>query len=179
MERKRVVQKNLVSIGEVLKTHGLHGELLFDISPKFVDTVTNAKHLFVNVDNLPLPIEVDRETIRFKSDHTLYVKIKFVSTVEKAKEFVGLTILVDKADATLSDTPVIEERFIGYTIYDQNKKEVGTVIDTDNFAGNFILHVEQKCGEIAMVPLAEEEVIDFRPVDKSITLTIPEGLLDI
>ena len=68
--------------------------------------------------------------------------------------------------------------FIGFTLYDDDQP-MGEIIDIDDATENVLFIVQRPDGSTMLVPAADELVNDIDFDNKSITMTLPEGLLNM
>lgn len=72
-----------------------------------------------------------------------------------------------------------EEDFTGWTVRDQDGREVGTVFAHEDIPGNPCLWVKKADGAEVLLPLHEELVLEVDENRQILSLTIPEGILDL
>lgn len=170
MKARTLNRNSLLSIGSVLRPHGLDGSVLIKVD-KNID-VEIFDFIFIDIENMPVPFKVVKGSAKYKSSETLYIKLEPISDVDETKELVGCPILVDQNDLE-EELELTEEILPNFTI-----KGVGKILKVDDYSGSFVATVDTESGEI-MIPLADEMIIDIDHQNKLIELEIPEGLLDI
>ncbi len=171
-----IKREELVSIGHFNKPHGIHGELSFTFTDDVFDR-TDSPYFVCEMDGIFVPFFI--EEYRFRSDDGALLKLKNITTEDKAKPFINKEIFFPK-----SFLPSDEEQdtasdfFIGYTVHDKNHGEIGVITDIENSTMNVLFVVKYKKDEI-LVPASDEYVCEVDDVEKTILMDIPEGLLDL
>jgi len=165
------------SIGKLLKTHGLNGELILMFEPQFDSTLENSKFLFFEIEGGLVPFFFSDNGLRFRTHETAIVKFDEIDTQEKAKQFVDCQLYVYSRDITVEDENK-SFSLINYNVVDENHGSLGSVINVDNFSGNNVITVIFNSNEV-MIPLSDEILTKIDYKNKEIFLTCPEGLLDL
>lgn len=153
-------------IGVLGRSHGLKGELSMQVDDDVFDR-TDADYVFLELDGLPVPFYF--EEYRFKSDTTCLVKFEGVDDIDRAKELTGAAVLFPRSEA---DQPTV----IGYTIIDADTgKQAGAVADIDDTTANVMFVLTTG----ALLPAAPELITDVDHDAHTITLHIPEGVMEL
>lgn len=177
-----ITRAEIRPIGKFHKTHALHGELnaVLDIDADFLDM----EHpLIVDVDGIYVPFYC--ESVRPKGHFSSLVKLQGVDSEEAAREFVNKEIFALKADLEAYEDEEEHEEggyaddFIGYKIVDtETGRDIGEIRDIDLSTANTLFIVEGGDGKI-YIPVAEEYIDAIDDDVKTISMTLPEGLIDI
>ena len=70
------------------------------------------------------------------------------------------------------------DSFIGYTVIDELHGELGKITDVDETTINVLLQIDHKGNEI-LLPAAEELITSADHENKTLRVSVPEGLLDL
>ena len=70
------------------------------------------------------------------------------------------------------------DSFIGYQVVDEALGELGAITDVDESTINVLLQIDHKGKEI-LLPAAEELILSADHENKTLTVSVPEGLLDL
>ena len=84
---------------------------------------------------------------------------------------------VSKQDISFDEMDV-KVKYVGFSVWDENENEIGTVLDYVDIKNNHLLIVEINNREV-MIPAHDALIIKVMKKDKIIQLQIPEGLLDL
>ena len=72
----------------------------------------------------------------------------------------------------------VKVKYVGFSVWDENENEIGTVLDYVDIKNNHLLIVEINNREV-MIPAHDALIIKVMKKEKIIQLQIPEGLLDL
>jgi 16S rRNA processing protein RimM len=68
---------------------------------------------------------------------------------------------------------------VGWTVCNAGGQTVGTVVDYEDIPGNPCLWVERPDGEQVLLPFHEDLILSMEESTQTITMSIPEGILDL
>ncbi|MDA3952984.1 MAG: ribosome maturation factor RimM [Bacteroidales bacterium] len=164
-------------LGSLLKTKGIKGEIIIKFNNDCSEEISKLESIFIDVDNKLVPFFI--ENIKLKTLSTSIVKLEGIDEEEKAIEFIGsdFYISVDQSEV-LQINKVESIDITGYKVIDQNKNNIGVVLDFIDISKNPLLNVKTDNGEI-LIPAKDELIIEIDDDLQEIILNIPEGLLDI
>lgn len=168
-----IKENEIYRIGTIGKPHGTRGELTM----RFEDDVfmrSDCPYLVLIVEGLPVPFFV--EEARQRGAGSALVCLEGVDTLEKARQLTGTAVCFPLAEAEAAGGPAMAASVEGYTIADADSgKEIGRVSAVDNTTANVLLVTER--GE--MIPAAEGVVVGVDHGSRTISVRLPDGLLDI
>lgn len=171
------MEKQMISVGKILKTHGIKGELKV----------------------LPLTDDPDK---RFQPGSTFYIKTNEEKlteyTIEKSKPYKKNTILlkflnVDSIDdaENLSGTyltipekeiaPLEEGRFyifqiVGLRVYEENGEYLGKIIEVQQTGSNDVYIIKKDSGKELLIPALKEVVKKVDLDNKTMIVHLLPGL---
>lgn len=161
---------SLRPIGRIGKPHGVKGEVMFHFADDIFDG-DDADHLFLLVEGLPVPFAI--EEYRFRSDETCLLKLQDVDSQEQARQLTGCTVLYPRSG---QDDDLTWDELEGYTLFDSTtRRPVGTIRRVDQQTVNTLFVLEDG----RLVPAADDWVDAIDRHQHTISMTLPEGLLDI
>ena len=161
----------MLRIGKVLKSNGTEGGLVMsflDIIPEDIDL---QEPVFIEFDGLPVPFYFESFTPR--GNNRALVQFTGVRNLKDADELAGADVYADYFEQDE------EEDFTGWTVRDQDGREVGTVFAHEDIPGNPCLWVKKADGAEVLLPLHEELVLEVDENRQILSLTIPKGILDL
>lgn len=165
-------------IGTLGKPHGVRGELSFHFDDDVFDRV-DADFLFVEIDGLPVPFFL--EEYRFRSDEVALVKFDSIDTEEQAAGLTGCAVLFprDLVDDDSEDATVSKAEIIGFEVIDAaDGKSVGRIEAVDDSTVNTLFDVATSGGSV-LIPASHELITAIDRQARTITLSIPQGLLTL
>ena len=169
-----IKEQEVYKIGVIGKAHGIKGELSIQIDDDIFDRV-DAEYLVLKLDGIFVPFFM--EEYRFKSDSVVLVKFEGVDTQERARELTGVEVYFPRELAEQDEEAELSyAALVGYTLIDNNSgKPVGTIAYVDEQTINIMFELEDG----RLIPASEELIVDVDQKNRTITLDIPEGILDL
>jgi len=169
-----IKEQEVYKIGVIGKAHGVKGELGIQIDDDVFDRV-DAEYLVLKLDGIFVPFFM--EEYRFKSDSVALVKFEGVDTQERARELTGVEVYFPRELAERDEEAELSyAALVGYTLIDNNSgKPVGTIAYVDEQTINIMFELEDG----RLIPASEELIVDVDQKNRTITLDIPEGILDL
>lgn len=174
-----VTIEDLISIGQVIKTIGYKGNILIRPFEGFNKTWENLKKCIIRVNGVLAPFFIEKIE---KHQDELIVKFDNYCDDKSAHEILHHEIFVMNNQVT-TETPVESaeddlESWIGFTVIDTTQGVLGLIEDIEELPGQFLIHLTYKDKEIA-IPFAEELVLDIDVDNKTLTMELPDGILDL
>jgi len=158
-------------IGRLGKAHGIKGEITMQVEDDIFDR-TDADYLVLELDNIMVPFFI--EEYYFKTDTTALIKFEGIDTLERAKEFANVDVYFPR---NIKDNNIDSEQealsypmLVGFQVND-----IGKIAYIDHQTENIMFELEDG----TLIPASEELIESIDVPNKQITMTIPEGLLDI
>jgi 16S rRNA processing protein RimM len=168
-----IKEEEVYKIGKLGKTHGVKGEISFLFDDDVFDRV-DADYLVLMVDGILVPFFM--EEYRFRSDTTAIVKFEDIDTQERARELTGSDVWFPRALADSDDGTITWAAIVGFDIIDANSgKPVGRIASVDDSTLNILFCLEDG----RLIPASEDLITSIDKGNRTITINIPEGLLDL
>ena len=168
-----IKEEEVYKIGKLGKTHGVKGEISFFFDDDVFDRV-NADYLVLMIDGILVPFFM--EEYRFRSDTTAIVKFCDIDTQERARELTGCDVWFPRALADSDDDTITWAAIVGFDIIDVNSgKPVGRIASVDDTTLNILFCLEDG----RLIPASEDLITGIDKENRTITINIPEGLLDL
>ena len=153
-------REDVYKIGKIGKPHGVKGEMTFMFNDDVFDRV-DAPYLVLDIDGILVPFFIS--DYRFRTDETALIQFDGIDTQEQARTLTNTDVYFPRA---LSDND-----FIGYTI----NNHPSPISHIDTTTENVLFELENG----ALIPAADDLIVDINNEEKTITMNIPEGLFDI
>ena len=167
---------SLIALGEIIKPHGLNGELKFNLYNPSSANLAVGKMVQLTGKNIP-KMEFEIEGI---SDSSLPMRVFFkgISSKSDAERLRGALISVPR-----DELPELESGeyylfdLIGFNILDEKKDSIGNVKDVTSLPASNVLVTDYNNKEV-LIPLVDDfiQLIDFE--NRTIIIHVMEGLLD-
>lgn len=173
-------QEEVAAVGELIKTHGIAGELVMTSPYDGLFEGTDTPYIICDMDGILVPFFIER--YRPRGAASLLVKLEYVDDEHAARRFVRRTVYysIDRLpenDSEGADDPAWE-CFVGYQLTDEAGHEVGTVTAVDASTANVLFRVDRGGHEL-LIPVAGEVVHSVDHAARRIAVAMPEGLLDL
>lgn len=168
-------QDDCYQLGEVIKTHGLNGEVSISLEVDFPDEYQDLESVFLEQSGKLVPFFID--TIQINHNKAL-VKFEEIDSLDQAKELVK-----SKLYLPLSLLPDMEEGqyyfhdLAGCEVFEGNQP-IGTAKEVIDLNGNQLLSVDAQ-GKEVLIPLKDEILLSVDIKARKINVKLPEGLLDL
>ena len=166
-------QEEVYKIGKLGKAHGIKGEISFLFDDDVFDRV-DANYLVLDIDGILVPFFI--EEYRFKSDTNALIKFEDIDTQERARELTGCDVYFPRALADSDEEGMSWAEIVGFDIVDANTGQTaGKIASVDDSTLNILFELEDG----RLIPASEELITDIDKENRTITIDIPEGLLEL
>ena len=159
-------------IGRLGKAHGVKGEVSLQFDDDIFDRV-DCDYLVLDVDGILVPFFI--EEYRFRSDTVALVKFEDVDTQQRAAELTGCDVYFPRALADEDDAPGLA-LLVGFDLVEANAgRTVGRIAAIDDTTANTLFELEDG----RLIPASDDLVDNIDLKHRTITMRLPEGLLDL
>lgn len=169
-----IKQDDVYKIGRIGKPHGIKGELTMMVEDDVFDRV-EGEYLILLIDGILVPFFI--EDYRFRSEQSALVKFCDIDTQERASELTGCDVFFPRSLSDSDDTDTLTwQEAIGYQVADNNSgKTLGTISYIDTSTANTLIELDNGM----LIPAAYEIIKDINTEQRLITMSLPEGLMEI
>ena len=165
--------EDVYKIGKLGKAHGVKGEISFLFDDDVFDRV-DSDYLILKVDGIFVPFFI--EEYRFRSDANAIVKFEDIDTQERARELTGCEVFFPRALSDSDDGSISWAAIVGFDIIEAgNNKPVGRIASVDDSTINILFELEDG----RLIPASEDLITAIDQQARTITMHLPEGLLDL
>lgn len=166
-------EEDIYQIGKLGKTHGVKGEISFLFDDDVFDRV-DADYLILKVDGIFVPFFI--EEYRFKSDANAIIKFEDIDTQERARELTSSDVYFPRALANSEDEGLSWSAIVGFDILETTSGEkIGRIASVDDTTLNILFCLEDG----SLIPASEDLITTIDQQARTITMQLPEGLLDL
>lgn len=168
-----IKQEDVYHIGRLGKTHGVKGEVSFQFEDDIFDRV-DADYLILDIDGILVPFFL--EEYRFRSDTICLVKFCDVDTQQRASELTGCDVYFPRELADVEDELPMLAFLVGFDIINAaDNSRIGSVVDIDDQTANILFVLDNGM----LIPASDELISNIDTKHDTITMNIPDGLLEI
>ena len=168
-----IEESSVYKIGVLTRTHGVRGEISFTFSDDVWDRA-DADYLVLLIDGILVPFFL--EEYRFRSDTTALLKFLDYDSANDVQFLVGCEVFFPFAlTPERSDEDEYTWRyFTGFSLIDEKAGRIGTIDSVDDSTQNILFQVGKQ-----LIPAAEAWIKDINHKERTISMSLPEGLLDL
>ena len=164
--------EDVYRIGKIGKPHGVKGEVSFHFDDDIFDR-TDADFLILELDGILVPFFM--EEYRFRSDSLALMKLEGIDTQERARELTNCEVFFPREQQD-DEENLSWAAIIGFTVIDeQTNTPVGTIASVDDSTENVLFELEDD----TLVPASEDLITNIDTKKRTITINLPEGLLEL
>jgi 16S rRNA processing protein RimM len=168
-----ITPEEVFPIGRIGKTHGVKGELSFLFDDDIFDR-TDADYLVLDVDGILVPFFI--EEYRFKSDTNAIVKFEDIDTQERARELTGCNVYFPRALADTDADELSLSLLVGFDLVEATtSRTIGRIAGIDDSTQNLLFELEDG----RLIPANDDLITAIDQQSRTITMLLPEGLLDL
>ncbi|OFY39237.1 MAG: 16S rRNA processing protein RimM [Bacteroidetes bacterium GWF2_40_14] len=169
----------LLPVAKVLKSFGTKGEMVIRYSPETQEDIDKKKPVFIYYDGLPVPFFV--ESIQNRATDQALLKLEGIYSESLANEIVGELIYLEKKSKKAGTKITGPKDLIGYLIVDNNGTTLGEVVSYYDYPNNPCLGVKMADRESQeqLLPLIDEFILDISQKNKTLTVSVAKGLLEL
>jgi len=167
------------NIGYVVKTHGLKGEVTIAINGYSVEdlaSIQDVHPLFVEIDKRLVPYFIQSISV---SGAKAIVKFDDVNSIEDAAKLAKRSLYLPKDVRPKSQRgEFYDDEIIHFKVTDEELGPLGMVAEVVQAGPNRLLALEHD-GKEVLIPVNSPFIKSINKSKKLITVSLPEGFLDI
>ncbi|MEQ8472110.1 MAG: ribosome maturation factor RimM [Marinoscillum sp.] len=162
-------------LGNVVKTHGLRGEVVFFLDVDHPETYQEMESVLIEINGKLVPFFI--ESLHLQGDRAI-VTLEDIEKIDEAKDLVGKNLFLPlKSLPDLPEGKYYYHQLIGFDFYNQDQY-LGQVKEVYEMPTNHLLNVDFKGTEV-LVPAEDAILTSVNLQDKKIIATLPDGLLEV
>lgn len=168
-------------LGYTSKVHGKNGEITIKLDVDFFEECKKLESVFIQLnktDTSLIPFFISQS--HFQNNGTLRVKFDDVDGIANAKPLIGKSVyMLSAATPKLTGNQFYHHEVTDFKIVDTNFGEVGELQQILNFPKQAIFEVLHPTGKEILIPVAQDIIDNVDRVTKTITVTSPDGLIEL
>ncbi|MEQ9305842.1 MAG: ribosome maturation factor RimM [Marinoscillum sp.] len=162
-------------LGNVVKTHGLKGEIVISLDVDHPESYQEMESVLVDVNGKLVPFFI--ESLHMQGDRAI-TALEDIESIDEAKTLVGKDLYLPlKFLPKLPEGQYYYHELIGFDFYDQDKY-LGKVKEVYEMPTNHLLNVDYNGTEV-LVPAEDAILNSVNLAEQKIIATLPEGLLEV
>ena len=172
-----IPKADCTKIGFIRKTRGGHGQLLLEFEEQYEFSVEEATRFFLEIDGLLVPFFVIENGLQVKTGKAAFVNFEWVDSEKYAQRLVGANVYIFNSEIIDQTENSGLSELEGFTLFDEKKGKIGVISHVENFSGNTVLTIGSGKDEL-LIPFNEDFLVSIDPENKTLTLKLPEGLIE-
>ena len=166
---------DLVIIGRFGKSHGIKGEITFHFTSDSFDSEA-CPFLICELDGIFVPFRVEK--MRFISGSTALVQLKNRTSETEVRSLAHKKVYFPKKylKYPLAGDSYSWDYFIGFTLIDEQRGEIGSISDVDTSTLNTLFIIQKENDEL-LIPATDDMITRVDENQKKIYVDLPEGLI--
>lgn len=166
-------KEDVFKIGRLGKSHGVKGDFSFPFDDDVFDRV-EADYLILDIDGILVPFFI--EEYRFRNDTTAIIKFEGVDSQERARELTGCDVYFPRELADSANDGLSWSAIVGFYILEvKSGKVIGRIASIDDSTLNILFCLEDG----RLIPATDDLITAIDQQARTITMHIPEGLLEL
>lgn len=173
---RKVFMTNYISIGKLVATFGVGGELVLRHELGRRTALKGLEAVFIEAKKeefLPYFIEATR----LKNEQEIFLKLETIHTKEAAQKLVQKQVWLEETafhEHAGKSAPI---SLLGFHIID-NGNDIGEILEVIEQPHQVLCRIDLD-GKEALIPIHGETLQKIDKKKKQVTVTLPDGLLDI
>lgn len=166
----------LVRIGHTLKPHGKEGLIRLRVEDDFVEDLSSANALFIDLDGSKVPFLIN--DLQFKN-HIL-VKLDEVEDPQNASDYSSRAIFIESKFVSEKEENLEAsvEDLLAFKVYNADKEYIGAISNIIQNPHQILIEINTP-EKAFLMPFHPDLVLDLDPAAGSLEMEIPEGIMDI
>ena len=166
-------KEDVFKIGRLGKSHGVKGDISFPFDDDVFDRV-EADYLILDIDGILVPFFI--EEYRFRNNTTAIIKFEGVDSQERARELTGCDVYFPRELADSAEDGLSWSAIVGFDILEvKSGKVIGRIASIDDSTLNILFCLEDG----RLIPATDDLITAIDQQARTITMHIPEGLLEL
>lgn len=172
-----ITKDSVYRIGRIGKPHGVDGEVSFHFDDDVFDR-NEAEYLILDIDGILVPFFID--DYRFKSNETALISFADIDTQEKARTLTGCDVYFPRQEGEGETDSLSWAEIVGYHVVDDaTGNMVGEIRSVDDSTQNILFELVTNDNTDILIPANDELITHIDTAARTITMQLPEGLLEL
>lgn len=168
----------LYTVGKIVNTHGLKGELKILSQTDFPDIRFKPKSkLVMQSPDMKTTVPVEVESAR-EHKNVFIVKFKQYADINQVEQYKGWMLKVSERDLVeLDEDEYYYHEIVGCTVVTDEGEELGTITEILTPGANHVWTVTRPNGKQVLIPVIDDVVLNVDVANKKVLIHLMEGLL--
>ncbi len=167
----------LIAIAQIIRPHGIRGELKVQSLSDFPDRLTRIKTIFVSEQDGDSAQSYEIELVRRQSPYFL-VKLKSVNDLDNAENFRNKFIKIEQKDVhPLEKNQFYHYQLVGLNVLSTTGEELGTISAVIPNPGNDLFQVNGQNRSKFLIPAVTEFIKEIDLLNQRMIINFIPGLI--
>ncbi|MDX9725990.1 MAG: hypothetical protein RBT38_06355 [Bacteroidales bacterium] len=167
--------KNQILLGKISRINGPDGSVSVRLEQEFVENIPYMESVFLEIAGKPVPFFISSSV--YPGGNILRLSFEGYDSNEKMIEFAGCRIFLTSASGEGEKPEVFN--LAGFRVILEDNSLVGEVREIIPNPGHDLLKIISPEKREILMPLHEDFIIDSDITRKTITVRLPEGLIEL
>ena len=164
-------------IGKIVKLHGYKGGVSLYMDVSNPNAYTNLKSIFIELDGILTPFFI--KAFKLKNKGFVALHFEGIDSDASAKSLIDKQVFIPSSKLQeVDETRFLGHELIGYKVFDQEKGDIGTLVEVLEQKGNPLFVLDHNGSEI-LLPVFEGLLISIDAPKKQMLVKAPQGLIDL
>ena len=164
-------------LGTIVGKYSFKGEILVKTDTDNINSYTSLSNIFIDIDNRLIPYFVNKCLVHKSS--LLRFNLEDVSDEQFANSLLRKKIYLPlKLLPNLDGNKFYYHEVIGFKMIDKKKGEIGTIIKINDQTAQPLFEVSDG-NKTLLIPLHDDFLIKLDRINKSFSVDLPDGLVDL
>jgi 16S rRNA processing protein RimM len=169
--------KGYFQIGHIAKLHGYLGEVSLFLDVTQPEKYQHLNLVYLEVDGIATPFTI--QAVKPMNNGFMVLKLEGVNSEDEAKRLVRKSVFLNESLLPeLDEDSFYDHEIEGFRVIDTARGDIGIAVGVIDHPSNPLLQVEKDGVEI-LIPLNVELHKKVNRLEKTLTITTPEGLLEV
>lgn len=172
------MNRNLHTVGEIVNTHGIRGELKIIPHTHFAEQrfAKGSKLVIVTSNGETVDVTIQASRLHKKS---YIVAFKELSNINEVEKFKGSLLKIDEEyQDELEEDEYYYHEIIGCVAVTEEGEELGEIIEILAPGANDVWVIKRPKGKQLLIPVIDDVVLEIDVDNKKVIVSLMEGLLD-
>jgi len=164
-------------IGKLSGAHGLDGKLVLRHKLEGKNIWKKIPHIFVEVRRESyIPYFIEEQNV--VNHEEVLLQLDEVDSVEIAKTLAGKKVYLEEEVYAGLMPKAVMDNMVGFKVIDEKLGELGVIEDLFETPGQVVATIQYQQKEV-IIPLIDSTIKGIDGMKKTITVSLPDGLLDV
>ena len=168
---------DLLEVGKIINTHGLRGEVKIATWTDSPDVFEQLKDVYAVRKSEQIKLTI--QSIKYQKNNII-ARFSELSAIEEAEPLKNCILLADRAQLPpLEDGAYYIADLIGLEVKTEDGTLLGTISDVLQTGANDVYEVRRPGQKDLLIPVIPQTVLNVDLDEKTVTVHLMEGLLDL